>query len=145
MAHVLGLDGKVFTQTDGTGGTAGWNEVGNVRDLTLNQSLATADITTRSGNGYRQQVGTLNEANVSFQMVYDTTDTRFTEIETAFRNRTVIGVKILDGGSESSGTGLVADMLITNFTINQELENAFLVDVELVVAPNTTPTWQTGA
>lgn len=145
MALVLGVNAKFFMQTDGVAGSAGWNEVTNVRDVTIDESLATADVTTRAGNGYRQQAGTLAEGSVTFQMIYDTGDTRFTEIQTAYRSRAAIGCKFLDGGTESSGAGLVSDFSIINFSINQELENAVVVDVELTVTRGATPTWQTGS
>ncbi len=145
MATVLGLATKLFTQTDGVSGSAGWNEVSNVRDLTSDLSLATADVTTRAGGGYRQKVGTLAEGTVSFEMVYDTADARFTEIQAAFFARSTFGAKILDGGTESTGKGLVADFVVINFSIKQELENAMIADVEIAVARGSTPSWQTGS
>ena len=65
MAYVLGLNAKMYRYD----GTSTWYEIENVKDLTLNLEGATADVTTRGGNGWRQSVKTLMDGNVSCSMV----------------------------------------------------------------------------
>tara|TARA_R100000008_G_scaffold62445_1_gene39707 strand:+ start:2362 stop:2763 length:402 start_codon:yes stop_codon:yes gene_type:complete len=126
-------------------GTSTWYEIENVKDVTLNLEGATADVTTRGGNGWRQSVKTLKDGNVSWQMVYDTADADFTAIKDAFLNNDDIKLEILDGDRTTTGTqGLQADFSITGFNINESLEEAMTVDVTAVTAySSTAPSWET--
>ncbi len=141
MAYVLGLNAKMYRYD----GTSTWYEIENVKDLTLNLEGATADVTTRGGNGWRQSVKTLKDGNVSWTMVYDTADADFTAIKDAFLNNDDIKLEILDGDRDTSGTqGLHADFSITGFNINESLEEAMTVDVTAVTAySSTAPSWET--
>ena len=60
MAVKLGLDAKLFRNT-GTFATPTWNEITNVRDVTLNLEAGEADVTTRGNNGWRATVATLKD------------------------------------------------------------------------------------
>ena len=144
MAIKLGLECKLYRDNSGT-----WEEIGNVRDLTLNMEMGVADVTTRGGNGWRQNVATLRDGTVTFQMVYDTTDADFTALQTAFLATTAAGREIkiaaMDGDIADSGTqGLVAFMNVTNFSMPENLEEAVMVDVTLQPSYNSTaPEWTT--
>ncbi len=148
MAIKLGLECKLYRDNSGT-----WDEIGNVRDLTLNMEMGVADVTTRGGNGWRQNIATLRDGTVTFQMVYDTTDADFTALQTAFLAATAddreIKVAVLDGAiptdsGDPSAQGLVAFMNVTNFSEPQNLEEAVMVDVTLQPSYNSTaPAWTT--
>jgi len=62
---------------------AGWIELTNMRELTLNLETGEADITTRANNGWRATAATLKDGTVDFQMIWNTADAGFTAIETA--------------------------------------------------------------
>tara|TARA_B100000686_G_scaffold353114_1_gene457412 strand:- start:1641 stop:2039 length:399 start_codon:yes stop_codon:yes gene_type:complete len=126
-------------------GSGTWTEIENVKDLTLNLEGATADVTTRGGNGWRQSVNTLKDGNVSWTMVYDNDDTEFSAIRTAFLDGDDMQLEILDGDRDTTGTqGLLAYFSITGFNINESLEEAMTVDVTAVTAYNSTaPSWVT--
>ncbi len=144
MAIKLGLECKLYRDDSGT-----WNEIGNVRDLTINMEMGVADVTTRGGNGWRQNVATLRDGTVTFQMVYDTTDADFTALQTAFLATTAaareIKVAAMDGDIATSGSqGLIAFMNVTNFSMPENLEEAVMVDVTLQPSYNSTaPAWTT--
>ena len=144
MAIKLGLECKLYRDDSGT-----WNEIGNVRDLTINMEMGVADVTTRGGNGWRQNVATLRDGTVTFQMVYDTTDADFTALQTAFLATTAaareIKVAAMDGDIATSGSqGLIAFMNVTNFSMTENLEEAVMVDVTLQPSYNSTaPAWTT--
>ena len=115
MAIKLGLECKLYRDNSGT-----WEELGNVRDLSINMEMGVADVTTRGGNGWRQNVATLRDGTVTFQMVYDSSDADFTALQTAFLASTAAGREIkiaaMDGDIATSGTqGLIAFMNVTNF------------------------------
>ena len=148
MAIKLGLECKLYRDNSGT-----WEEIGNVRDLTLNMEMGVADVTTRGGNGWRQNVATLRDGTVTFQMVYDTADADFTALQTAFLATTAddreIKIAVLDGAipttaGDPSAQGLVAFMNVTNFSMPENLEEAVMVDVTLQPSYNSTaPAWTT--
>ncbi len=139
MAIKLGMDAVFNYKTGGVGGGGSWTELSNVKDVTLSLETGEADITTRANSGWRATVGTLKEASVEFEMVWDTADAGFTAIKDAFFNNTEIGLQVLDG---AAGSGLEADFSITNFSRNEQLEEALTVSVTAKVTyAGTAPAW----
>jgi hypothetical protein len=67
MGVRLGLDAKLYRNT-GTYAAPVWNEVKNVKDLTLNLEAGEADVTTRGNNGWRATLATLKDGSVEFEM-----------------------------------------------------------------------------
>ena len=139
MAIKLGMDAVLNYKTGGVGGGGSWTELSKVKDVTLSLETGEADITTRANSGWRATVGTLKEASVEFEMVWDTADAGFTAIKDAFFNNTEIGLQVLDG---ASGSGLEADFSITNFSRSEQLEEALTVSVTAKVTyAGTAPAW----
>jgi hypothetical protein len=104
--------------------------VGNVRDVTLNLETGEADVTTRGNAGWRATVGTLKEASIEFEMVWDTGDADFTAFKDAFFNGTPIELAVMDGDISTSGSqGLRAVCRIINFTRSEALEEAITVSI----------------
>lgn len=131
MAFVLGLNCKTYQNT-GTYGSPTWTLRGNVRDVNINLETATADVTTRGGNGFRQVAPTLSEGSIEFEMIYDTTDALYTALNSAYLNRTLIDMAFADGVIATVGTRYFrAEFAVTNFTLNQALEEAVKVSVTL--------------
>ena len=139
----LGLDCKLFR---GTAGTTAATEMKNVKNVTLNLEKAEADITTRAASGWRVYAGTLKEASIEFEMLYDTEDADFTAILNAFLEGTALSMFVSDG----SGNGLDCDVVITNCGQDQQLEEG--VNVNVTARPTVTggetsraPKWTTAA
>ena len=137
MAVKLGMEAKLYFDPSGVGGST-WTELTNVRDNTLNLEKGEADVTTRGNSGWRATVGTLKDGSVEFEMVWDPDDDGFDAIQDAYFNDSVIGLAIMDGDIDT-GTGLMADFSITNFTRNEPLEEAMTVSV------TAKPTYSTSA
>lgn len=129
MAVKLGLDAKLFRNT-GTFATPTWNEITNVRDVTLNLEAGEADVTTRGNNGWRATVATLKDGSIEFEMVWDSADDNFTSIRDAFLNKTAIELAVMDGPMASPGSqGLRASFMVTSFSRSEPLEEAISVNV----------------
>jgi hypothetical protein len=125
----LGLDAKLYRNT-GTFASPTWNEVINVKDLTLNLEAGEADVTTRGNNGWRATVATLKDGSIEFEMVWDTEDLDFAAIRDTFLNRGAMEFAVMDGGIADSGSqGLRATCMVTNFSRNESLEEAITVSV----------------
>jgi predicted secreted protein len=142
MSIKLGMEAKLYYKTGGQSGGGSWTELANTRDVTLNLETGEADVTTRANGGWRATVGTLKEASVEFEMVWDTADAGFTAIKNAFFNNEMIGLRVLDS---DGGQGLQADFSITNFSRNEALEEAIIVNVTAKVTySDTAPSWTGG-
>jgi len=144
MSVKLGLDAKMFRNT-GTYSTPVWNEIKNVRDVTLSLETGEADATTRGNNGWRATVATLKDGSVEFDMVWDSADDDFTAIRDAFLNKTALELAVMDGDIATSGSqGLRASFMITNFSRNEPLEEA--ITAAVTVKPTYSahpPEWMT--
>ena len=142
MTAKLGLD-CVLHRNTGSYGTPVWNDVPNVKDLTLNVEAGEADASTRGNGGWRAILATLKDGSIEFEMVWDTADAGFTAIKDAFFNNTPIEFAALDGPVGTAGSqGLRATMAITNFSRNEALEEAITVSVSAKVTYSASaPTW----
>lgn len=143
MSVRLGLDARLYY---GPAGTSATTEITNVKDLTLNLEKAEADVTTRANNGWRATVGTLKDASIEFQMVWDSADGGFTAIRQAFLDNTPLDFKILSGADDDpDAEGLLATCEVFAFTRNEALEEAITVDVTIkpTYADNA-PSWVNG-
>lgn len=146
MTTRLGLDAKLYRNTASHGGPV-WNEVPNVKDLTLTLEKGEADVTTRQNNGWRATVGTLKDASIEFDMVWDTADADFTAIKNAFFNNTTIEFAVMDGYmDDAESQGLRATFSILKFTREEPLEEALKVSVTAKPTYATyAPVWMLGA
>ncbi len=144
MSVKLGLDAKMFRNT-GTYATPVWNEIKNVRDVTLSLETGEADATTRGNNGWRATVATLKDGSVEFDMVWDSADDDFTAIRDAFLNKTALEMAVLDGDVATPGAqGLRASFMVTNFSRNEPLEEAITASVTVKPTYSANPpTWMT--
>ena len=134
MPVVRGKDFKLYADTGTTPGTPVWTELTNCRDVTRNLEKALADASTRLSD-YRQQVGTLKELSLDFQIVYDPEDELFQLLADHFDSDANLMLLDLAGSITVVGTkGLQFDAQITKFGVSEALEDVGLVDVTAVVA-----------
>ena len=103
MGVRLGLDTRLFRNSSSYD-TPSWQEMKNVKDLTLNVEAGEADASTRGNGGWRAILATLKDGSIEFAA--------------------------LDGDVATAGSqGLRATMAITNFSRNEPLEEAITVSV----------------
>lgn len=141
MAAVLGLNAKLYIQTDGVAGSDGWTELTNVQDLTLNLSTERADVTTRGNNGFKAEIATLKNASITFESVFDPSDATFGSLSAAWLAGTLVGVRALTGPADEQTTqGVVSDMSVLDFTQSQPLADKITVAIELAPALSATAT-----
>ena len=146
MATKLGLDAALYYNTNNYASPS-WSELTRVRDVTLTLEKGEADVSTRAGGGWREVIGTLKDASVTFTMLQapSGTDTVFTAIRDAFLNNTAVEFLILDGDIATSGSqGLRVTMMVLSFTRNENLEEAIGYDVSIRPTPaDNAPAWYT--
>ena len=142
MGVRLGMEAKLYWNS-GTYAVPVWEEMGNVKDVTLNLEKGEADVTTRANNGWRATVGTLKEGTIEFEMVWDTADAGFQALKDAYFNDTSIEMAVMDGDITTTGSqGLRASFSVTNFSRSEPLEEAIGVSVSLKVTYSANaPVW----
>lgn len=144
MSYKIGIDCVLGYKAGGVSESGDFVEADNIRDLAGNFNHAEADATTRANQGWRATVPTLKEAEITGQMVYDTSDPHFTAFRNAWTNRAPLGIAMLDGPLDT-GAGWVFDANVINFSINQAMEDVVLVDITLKpsYSPADPPEWVT--
>ncbi len=140
----IGLEGKLYRNT-GTYAAPVWEEITNVKDLTLAVETGRADVTTRANGGWRATKSTLKDGSIEFQMVWDPDDEGFAALRTAFFNNTSVEVFGSDGDMDTEAVeGLRATMAVVKFDRSEPLEEAMTASVSLkpTYAANA-PAWVT--
>jgi TP901-1 family phage major tail protein len=141
MSAKTGMQAKLYYKVGGVAAQGDWVELTNIKDNTLNLEKGEADVTTRANGGWKATIGTLKSGSVEFEMVWDPDDAGFDAVSDAYFNDQVIGLAILDDEIES-GTGLMADFAITNFSRKEPLEEAITVSVTAKPTySETAPVW----
>jgi hypothetical protein len=115
--------GEFSIQTDGAGGSAGYNAVTPMGGATLSMSRDFKNMPRRATE-YKTGVAGQIDIEVTGQLTWDDADTQVLAMETAFLNNTNIGGKFLD---ETSGVGLTADWLITRWDLEQPEDGGQMV------------------
>lgn len=138
----LGLNAK-FYRNKSTYQSPQWDEVTNVRDLTLALDKSEADVTTRANGGWRAIIGALKDGAINFEMLWDTADDDFQAFLDAWTGDSAIEVLCLDGAVSVAGSeGLRATMQVLKFERQEPLEEAMKVSVTIkpTYADNA-PSW----
>lgn len=143
MGVKFGMDAKLYFCAAGIGSTPVWTELTNVKNVTLSLTKGEADVTTRANNGWKASAGTLKEASIEFEMVWNTDDAGFTAIKNAYMNNTIIGIAAMDGKIDGASQGLWADCMVTDFSRDEPLEDAISVKVTVKPTYSTNaPVWK---
>lgn len=148
MSALLGLNAKCYWATAratwGTVGTDGYSHEGagssvagltlldNIKDLSLTLNTGEADVSTRGNGGWNATLATLKNGEISFDMVYDTSDTGLLQIQKCFFTNANLPLAVLDGVYTTVGTrGLWIDAMVTKFDKAEALADAQMVSVTL--------------
>jgi hypothetical protein len=140
------MEAKLYFCAAGIGGTPAWTEISNAKDVTLTVEKGQADVSTRANNGWKATAGTLKDATIDWDMVWNTSDPGFAAIKTAFMDNTVIGMAVMSGPmTEAASEGLQADCMILSFTRSEPLQEAITVKVQAKPTLSATaPSWING-
>lgn len=125
---LLGMQAVVYRNT-GTYVSPTWVAISSVKDVTLQLEAATFDVSKRGNNGWRAEVATLKTATIEGNMIWLPGDAGFEALKDAFLANGSIELLVLDQPIATSGAqGLRATCMVTNFSRNEQLEEAITVD-----------------
>ena len=137
---LLGMKAAIYQGPKGTA-IGSLTEITNARDVTVSLSAAEADATTRGNSGWRATIATLRDAEVSFEMVWKTSDASFTAIKNAFLSNVAdTDLRLLEFGvldqdrGEGTAQGILGAFSITGFERTEALEEVQMVSVTLKLA-----------
>lgn len=146
----LGMRGKLYVSATPFAGSdpsdvtiTDTDVMGNVRNVTINLETGEADITTRDNDGWRAFAATLKEGTIEFESIWKPGDTKFEIIKDAWLDGAEIGAAALDTDYDAGGEGVAGNFVVTNFTRNEDLEEAMTVSVTL--RPSTYSQWYEGS
>lgn len=147
MTLRIGLKSKLYRNT-GTYASPTWDEVSNVKDLSLDLSANEADAGTRGNGGWAAVVATVKEAEVTFDMLWDPDDTDLQAFRDAYLNGSTIEVAVLDGvigNTPADAQGLRFEGIVTKFSRAEPLADIDSVSVALkpTYTTNGGPSWVT--
>lgn len=144
--YPLGLSAKLYRNT-GTYGSPTWNEIDQVKDVTLTMTNNEADVTTRAGGGFVLTLPTTTAIEVSFQMLSKTGDQDLDAIRTAFFAKTDLEFAVMSGPvTDTDSRGVRFTGRVYSFTRNEAIGDAQLFDVTIKPAPATNaPAWFSGS
>ncbi len=124
MTVKLGMNAKCYRNT-GTYGTPTWVLMNNIRDATLADSMAEADVTRRASGGFREMEPTTREVAYDYDAVNVDSDTEVAAVLAAYAARTAMDLEILDGLIATPGsTGVRARFKVFKRERSEELDNA---------------------
>jgi hypothetical protein len=125
-----------------TGGGGEWITVGGTRDCTLNTTMGEADATHRAGGGFTMTMASLDSASVEFEVLWLDDDEAQTLLETAYRTRATIGVRVLDKPLDELGEGLLANAQVLQFARREPLSDTVRADCIIKPTYSTVaPSW----
>ena len=131
--YLLGTEAGIYfsTDIDDTPPALGtMTEMTNTTEVTLNLTAGEADVTTRANNGWRATAATLREAQADWTMIWKPGDAGFEAVRDTYLASSEIHLAVLDQKSNiSTAQGLKGNFTITNFTRNEQLEEALTVSV----------------
>lgn len=133
---IVGLDAVLFQSAallDGSTVTpqlATWLSVPNARDVTTGLTAGLGDL-SRRGTRIRQQKTTIQDWEIGFNLVWQSTDTTQQAIRDAFLNGGQVAMWVADGDDIIGSEGPAANWNVSGFTRNEPLEDGVLVDVVL--------------
>lgn len=142
-APKLGLDAKIYYLSNGTAGTVGsrssWGtatlgisggaapanltEITSARNVTPTINKGQADVSTRGNNGWKATLGTLKDASLELEAIYDMTDLGQLLLVQSFFTNANVPIAALDGSKSTVGVyGLWADWQVVDLNKGEPLE-----------------------
>jgi hypothetical protein len=119
-----------YTATAGQALSAMTLTLGGVKNVDVKLSTGEADVTTRANSGWKQNIATLKECEISFDLPLDPSDAGYIAVRAAFMGGTLLGFAALTGDKAVSGNeGIVGDFTVTEFTRSEPIEEAQSVSV----------------
>lgn len=139
---VYGIEGKLYYCTAGIGGTPTWVLAPNLKNVTLTIAGKEVDLTTRANNGLAAVGVSVKDLAIEADMPLDPTDTDYLAFESAFINKSILGLAVMSGVVTAVGSrGPWVDCLVTKFDRDEQAEGA--MDIKLTFKPTKSANpWQ---
>ena len=149
MSKVLGMDCKAYhssTAFDGAtndAAAATWNEMTEVRDVTVTLSNVEIDVSDRSST-YKLYRAGQHDISVNVTQLWNTSDTYFALVLDAWEGRSSITLAFMDGDESVAGKeGPASNWVVLDFEGGEDLDGAAISTYS--VKPHSYPEWYISA
>lgn len=136
MATKMGFDGKLYynaTLITGSIPTSSWVEVTKAVDVKVSKKIDMADVSTRAGGGLKGYGVNMKDATLTFDLVFDHSDTAVDAIEAAWHAGTELAWAAMDGAIATTGSkGTIFNGLVSDFERNEPLKDKMSVSITVV-------------
>lgn len=134
---VLGLDARIFINSalDGSGT---YTEIVPVRDVKINMSADTADV-SRRGHIFKKLMPSLLNCEVEVEMLWEPLEPTFNQVRQAYFSRGSVYLRILDGPNSAGSSGIQGRFTVIDFSRNEPLADALTVTIKFAPHPATDP------
>ncbi len=119
----MGIAGYSCKFTEGASPTT----VAKCRDFSMSSQGKEIDISTRAGAGWKEFMQGLKEYDLSWEQLWLSSDTAYTDLQTAFMGGTVLAWSAVDAAT--SGKGFSGNMIITKLEQKEPLDGALMVSL----------------
>ena len=120
----LGYEAKLFV---GTKNEAPSTEVTNATDIEVSLNCDAVDVTARNSGAFKVYIPGMIDAELSFKIFADASDTQLNIIRSAWLARTPIAVKVELG----DGYAFQCDAIVTDMSNSQTVDDAVAYNVTL--------------
>lgn len=129
VEFVLGKDCKVYYgAADAALNTL--TELNGVKEASLECETGEADVSTRSGGGWKATAATLRDLSAEIELVYKPGDVGYKALRDAWLNGTKVCLALLTGTKDTTGAeGPHGNFSITKFSRGEPLEEGVSVKV----------------
>ena len=132
------LVGRLEIQSDGVGGSAGYENLGPAGSATLTSTTASSD-EMRRDIGFKTYTAGKTDVEITAECGWDDADTVLASVFTAHQNKEIVGVKFLE---DTTGEGFEADMIPFGWEHSQPDDGTQTVNITFKPAYDATaPTW----
>lgn len=135
-----------LNRNTGTWESPTWSTIGNVRDLRRSGEGVEADVAVRSTGAWGATQTVAINATIEFDCIYDPGDADIAAIRTAWLNRTLLDIAVMDRPiAESGAKGIRGYWTVTQFDEDQQLGDVNRASITLKpgLGPQPTQDWET--
>lgn len=133
-AVMMNFEGHLY-RNSGTAGSPTWNELDQIKDVSVDLPLSEKEVTTRGDGSVKRYHPGQMDPTIEFKILKDAADSDYTALKAAFEGRTLVDVAFTDAAVEIGTAGAKyfrCPCKIFSFkTEESDLDDAQFVSVKL--------------
>lgn len=124
----------------GASGTPSWAELTLVKDATVTLEKDAAENSSRATGGWKSYIDGMKDVTIEAEIDYEIADAQVEIVRAAYFGNTLVGVQAFD----DNGEGVQGSFIVTQFTVNEPLNEAVSISVVFRANKDSAPEWIAG-